>query len=84
MFFAPSGQLTFGFGELDFSNPESENITVSVVKTGSNVGDLIINITPRTYAQLESVGIDIPAGIGAGNRPDPAECKSMDIEILCT
>ncbi len=77
MFYAPSplGQLMFGFGELDFTNPEPNNITVSVTKSGANIGDLVINITPLTYAQLESMGVPIPTGIGAGARPDPAECE---------
>ena len=50
---------------------------VSVSKTGANAGDLIINVTPMTYNQLESMNVPIPEGIREADRPDPAECGSI-------
>ncbi len=77
LYIAYTGQLTFGFGELDFTDSEPDSVMVSVSKTGANAGDLIINVTPMTYNQLESMNVPIPEGIREADRPDPAECGSI-------
>ena len=57
---------------------ENAEVTIEVIKSGANVGDLYINVAPLTYAQLESMAIPIPPDVpGPQTRPDPAECKYL-------
>ena len=66
----------FGFGQVDYTGNENSDITIEVIKSGANVGDLYINVALLTYAQLESMAIPIPSDVpGPQTRPDPAECE---------
>ncbi len=66
----------FGFGQADYSDLESNSVTVEVIKRDANVGDFVVTITPLTYSQFENMGVPLPSELPEDMRPsDPAECE---------
>ena len=48
---------------------------VRVRKEGTNVGDLVVTVTPLTYDEFDAMNFMLPPEIPRNNLPDPAECK---------
>lgn len=70
-----TGQVQYGFGEIDYTGPEPNGVTIQVVKRMPNVADFYINVTPLTYSQLNSTGVPLPIEIDQNSLPDAAECE---------
>ena len=82
MFFLSSDQLVFGFGQADYSDFESNSVTVEVIKRDANIGDFVVTISPLTYSLFENQGVPLPSELPEDMRPnDPAECKCKTIEM---
>ena len=70
-------QLTLGFTQVDFSEEEGiGSVMVRVQKMGTNVGDLVVTVTPLTYDEFDAMNFTQPPEVP---RPlDPAECKYFE------
>ena len=70
----------FGFGQADYSDFESNSVTVEVIKRDANVGDFVVTIAPLTYSQFENMGVPLPSELPIDMRPnDPAECEYVKL-----
>ena len=66
----------FGFGQADYTDFESNSVTVEVIKRDANVGDFVVTVAPLTYSQFDNVGVPLPSELPEDMRPnDPAECE---------
>ena len=66
----------FGFGQADYTDSESNSVTVEVIKRDANVGDFVVTVSPLTYSQFDNVGVPLPLELPENLRPnDPAECE---------
>ena len=71
-----TGQLTLSFTQVDFNEEEGTgSVMVRVRKEGTNVGDLVVTVTPLTYDEFDAMNFMLPPEIPRNNLPDPAECK---------
>ena len=70
-------QLTLGFTQVDFNEEEGiGSVMARVQKTGTNVGDLVVTVTPLTYDEFDAMNFTQPPEVP---RPlDPAECKYFE------
>ena len=67
----------FGFGQADYSDVESNNVTIEVIKRDANNGDFVVTISPLSYTQFENMGLLLPSELPISQRPpDAAECKN--------
>ena len=51
---------------------------MEVIKRQPNVGDFVLTVTPLSYPQFDSMGIQLPSDLPIGDRPDPAERKLLN------
>ena len=67
------------FGEVDYREVEGTGvITASIIKEGLLMEDLYLNIIPLTYDEFDARGFELTPERRL-DRPDPAECKLIDI-----
>ena len=72
-------QLTLSFTQVDFNEEEGTgSVMVRVRKEGTNVGDLVVTVTPLTYDEFDAMNFTLPPEISRNNLPDPAECKYLE------
>ena len=50
---------------------------VEVIKRQPNIGEFVLTVTPLSYDQFDSMGLQLPSGIPSADRPDPAERMCM-------
>lgn len=49
---------------------------VEVIKRQPNVGEFVLTVTPLSYDEFDSMGLQLPIDLPIGDRPDAAERKS--------
>ena len=76
-------QLTLSFTQVDFNEEEGTgSVVVRVRKEGTNVGDLVVTVTPLTYDEFDAMNFTLPPEIPRNNLPDPAECKYLEPDCV--
>lgn len=70
--------VTIGFGELDRQVPESSGTaTIDVTKSGPNMNDIVVLVSPLTYSEFAAMNRSLPSDFVNITMLDPAECKCM-------
>lgn len=62
---------------MDYTRNEPDGVMVEVIKRQPNIGEFVLIVTPLSYDQFDSMGLQLPTDLPIDERPDPAERMYM-------